>query len=154
MTPGEALGAPQERPVDSEGGQTVPTPLEAAARRWGAALDVVRSGTGGPAADEELKAAALGLGHEQRKETRKRAEGTEEEWRPPHAPHVVGRYGPRLVDEETGMPEAQTVRCVCEYPGCGATWQTQCASGRVREHVQRFGTVHLHRDPFGKVPTR
>jgi len=69
------------------------------------------------------------------------------EWRPDHAPHVLGRYTERVVDDQ-GLPEPQQVTAECEWPGCGARWKTTCSSGSVRTHIARFGALHLHRDPL------
>lgn len=71
---------------------------------------------------------------------------TWEQWNPPNVPHVKGTFTQRTIDPDTKLPEEQTVRARCEQ--CGATWQTRCSSGRVREHIQRFALVHAHRDPF------
>ena len=66
------------------------------------------------------------------------------EYRPRWAPHVVGRYGEREHDRETGEPEPQRVRMECER--CGDTHQVECRSGQPREHVAKFAILHLHRD--------
>jgi hypothetical protein len=68
------------------------------------------------------------------------------EYRPSFAPHVVGRYGARVWDAGLGRFEEQRIDMTCET--CAATMRRTCDSGRVREHVQRFGLQHLHRDPL------
>ena len=80
---------------------------------------------------------------------------SESEWRtyrPQHAPHVVGRYERRTFDQEAQMFRDQRIEMTCER--CGATWQTTCATGQVRTHIMRFGTVHLHRDPLAAPVVR
>jgi hypothetical protein len=69
------------------------------------------------------------------------------EWSPPFAPHVSGTWTPRTWDSY-GHPEPQAVKCRCSI--CGEEWQTVCSSGLVREHVSRFGVVHLHREVIGE----
>ena len=73
------------------------------------------------------------------------------EWSPPWAPHVLGRYTPRERDEVTGLCEAQQVFMVCRFRNpdgtlCGQTWQTTCASGNVRSHINNFAKAHAHKD--------
>lgn len=63
------------------------------------------------------------------------------------APHVVGTFGPALLDED-GKPEPRDVSIACEHPGCGATWKTKCSSGNLRGHVNNFAKMHVHRDVF------
>jgi hypothetical protein len=72
-------------------------------------------------------------------------------WRPPAAPHVEGEWTDRVFDER-GMPEPQLIKMRCEK--CGETWQTQCTSGLVRNHIQRFALIHLHRDVLNHVPKK
>lgn len=77
------------------------------------------------------------------------------EWRPPWALHVKGEYTPRERGP-SGFCEPQRVRMVCEFelsPGqrCGQTWQTTCASGNVRSHINNFAKAHAHFD-FASVP--
>ena len=69
-----------------------------------------------------------------------------QEWRPPAVPHVVGSFTLREFDSETGAPEPQKWTARCEV--CGVQFQGTCDSGQVLRHIQRFGVVHLHRDPF------
>lgn len=69
-----------------------------------------------------------------------------ETWSPPWAPHVVGRFEPRVYDAEEHRYEPQRVEIECV--SCGARHRTECASGNVRQRVQVFARVHLHRDPL------
>lgn len=69
-----------------------------------------------------------------------------QEWSPEGRSHIKGRYTTREVDPRTGLWDPQEVRVTCTV--CGDEWRTQCASGRVREHIVRFGVVHAHVDPF------
>ena len=71
-------------------------------------------------------------------------------YRPPFAIHVRGEFDERRVED--GMPVEQTVKVWCEWPGCNGYWQTRCASGRVRAHIQRYASQHLHRDPMAPIP--
>lgn len=66
----------------------------------------------------------------------------QESWRPPWAPHVVGRH------ERWDSTERTPIRYQCECERCGAVWQGECGTGRVRAHVERFARQHLHRDPL------
>jgi hypothetical protein len=76
------------------------------------------------------------------------------EWSPPWAPHVKGRYTSKVRGDE-GFCEPQRVTMVCTHREngqlCGATWQTVCASGNVRGHINNFAKVHAHKD-FAKAP--
>jgi hypothetical protein len=65
---------------------------------------------------------------------------------PPFAPHVVGRIEPREWDdvEKKHLPQAVVIRC----GHCGEEFRVVCEQGRPREHVMRFGSVHLHNDPL------
>jgi len=77
------------------------------------------------------------------------------EYRPDMAPHVVGRYEPRVFDAEEGRWEEQVIELSCEHPACKAVafpLRRKCDSGRVREHVARFALGHIHRDPFAGNP--
>ena len=72
------------------------------------------------------------------------------EWSPPWAPHVKGRYTPRTRGEN-GMCEPQHVYMLCAFKHndgriCGETWQTVCASGNVRRHINNFAKAHSHSD--------
>ena len=79
-------------------------------------------------------------------EARRQAQrDTWSEWRPPYAPHVLGRWTQRVFDDD-GLPEEQKVVVRCEFPGCGGVFERACTSGLVQQHVQRFAIVHLHRD--------
>lgn len=72
------------------------------------------------------------------------------DWSPAWAPHIKGRYTARIRDPESGRSEPQkvTMRCTHEGEGgvCGATWQTVCASGNVRVHINNFAKAHAHKD--------
>ena len=70
----------------------------------------------------------------------------EPEWSPDWAKHVIGRFTHREYDPMTGLPEPQKVEIKCSV--CGAEWKLECSSGHVRDHVNRFAGVHLHRDPL------
>lgn len=69
-------------------------------------------------------------------------------WAPRGVAHVAGRYEPRRWDPETRTYEEQRVEARCSYPGCGAEFRRSCSSGRVRELIATFASVHLHRDPL------
>jgi hypothetical protein len=63
------------------------------------------------------------------------------EWRPKWAPHVRGEHTPRVMDPETGLPESQKIRIVCER--CGATWgPSECTSGLVRNKIAAYALDH------------
>lgn len=96
---------------------------------------------------DEVRAAALAVAREDAA-ARRAAQGPES-WRPPSAPHVVGTWTPRSLDDK-GFPIPQRVECRCER--CGQTWGTLCGSGLVRAHVQRFALGHLHADPMARPP--
>lgn len=72
------------------------------------------------------------------------------EWSPAWALHVRGRYTEREWNAEAGMHEPQAVEMICGR--CQAAWKTMCASGHVRQHIEKFGLVHAHRDPLLDVP--
>ncbi len=74
-----------------------------------------------------------------------------EEFRPPWAPWVVGRYE-REVDPETGLPEPTVVRLKCER--CGDEHRARCGSGAPTQWVLRFAVAHAHRDPLDPLPKR
>lgn len=97
-----------------------------------------------------LASEAARLEHEARRQTQRE---TWSEWRPQHAPHVVGRWTQRVFDDD-GMPEEQRVEIRCEHPGCGAEFKRACISGLVQQHVQRFAIAHLHRDVFYVRPRK
>lgn len=66
---------------------------------------------------------------------------------PPWAPHVQGSFETRAIDPETGLPNEARVEAHCCT--CSADWQRTCSSGLMRQHINRFAGVHLHRDdPF------
>jgi len=66
------------------------------------------------------------------------------EWIPPNAPHVIGKYSDRTYGPNG--PDPQKVKVDCRT--CGEHWETDCDSGRVKEHISRFASQHLHRDPL------
>jgi len=67
------------------------------------------------------------------------------EFRPQFAPHVSGRFAERTFDHR-GLPNSQLWTAYCER--CGDAKQGSCDSGQVRQHIQRFAMVHLHKDPL------
>ena len=69
-----------------------------------------------------------------------------ESWSPHWAPHVVGTWTPRTVDEETGEVDPSIVRIVCGV--CNATHRVDCKTGNVRGWINRFASVHYHADPL------
>lgn len=77
------------------------------------------------------------------------------QWSPPWAPHVKGRYTEKCRGDQ-GFCEPQRVTMLCAFKHedgsvCGATWQTVCASGNVRGHINNFAKAHDHKD-FAAVP--
>lgn len=86
----------------------------------------------------KLAEAAGRAEYEGRKQARRETWG---EWRPPSAPHVLGRWTLRVLGDD-GMPEEQQVAIVCEH--CKAEYKRPCTSGLVKSHVQRFAIVHAH----------
>ncbi len=74
------------------------------------------------------------------------------DWTPEQALHVRGRYTAREWDAEAGLFEEQRVEATCTFEGCNAVFKRVCSSGRPRELIATFATVHLHRDAF--APTR
>lgn len=64
---------------------------------------------------------------------------------PPFATHVKGGWEKREADQ-IGLPAPQKIFMHCEK--CGENYQTTCTTGNVRSWINRFATVHLHRDPF------
>ena len=73
------------------------------------------------------------------------------EWRPDHAPHVLGRWSLRVFDDD-GMPEEQKVVITCDL--CGGRFERGCSSGLVQAHISRFAVVHLHRDALFVKPRK
>lgn len=71
---------------------------------------------------------------------------------PAFAPHVKGRYSPRVYDPELGEHEPQKVWAHCD--ACGEDYgPIECKSGRVRQHVDTWAaTGHLHRDRLDPRP--
>jgi len=60
------------------------------------------------------------------------------QYRPGHAPHVVGVFSVRRFED--GAPVTQIWKVLCER--CGATFRGRCSSGAVKAHIARFGGVH------------
>ena len=64
---------------------------------------------------------------------------------------MKGRYTKR--EFEDGLPQVQKWEAVCTFRGddgkpCASIYKGDCASGQVRLHIQKFGIVHRHSDPF------
>jgi hypothetical protein len=125
------------------------TPSDARAKY----VETVERYAAGRATVEEVAKAQADAAEVERAARRQALRETWTEWRPDHAKHVVGAWTARVFDDD-GMPEEQTVKMRCEYPGCGATMVRKCSSGLVQQHVQRFAIVHLHRDVFHVRPRR
>jgi hypothetical protein len=68
---------------------------------------------------------------------------------PKWAPHVVCEYTDRTLGDN-GLPEPQKFTCVCNFPGCNATWKGECMTGMIHTHVHRFAYAHYHKDPLNK----
>jgi hypothetical protein len=69
-----------------------------------------------------------------------------EEWRPPFAKHVLGRYTPREHDPETGIVDQMySIQCETCHQSFGPV---KCTTGAVREHITRFAIQHTHRNPL------
>lgn len=68
---------------------------------------------------------------------------------PSFAPLVKGEHDPRQNDPETGkvVPMRFTASCT----SCGERVEGVCDSGRVREKIDKWAILHLHRDPMGTV---
>lgn len=78
------------------------------------------------------------------------------QWSPAWAPHVLGSYTERVRDPGTGLCEPQHITMLCGFRHadgkvCGAAWQTTCATGNVRGHINRFAQVHAHKE-FAEPP--
>lgn len=65
------------------------------------------------------------------------------------APHVTSDFPHKTVDED-GRVEPMKVNMRCSL--CGESFQYTCDSGAPQQHVQKFGLLHLHRDPFKAGP--
>jgi len=61
------------------------------------------------------------------------------EWSPPGS-SVRGRHEPESFDEGRRQPQAVEARC----EACGDSWRGSCESGRVREKIARFASLHRH----------
>lgn len=67
-----------------------------------------------------------------------------ETFSPKWCPHVSGQYD-RGFDAD-GKPEPTWVELSCSF--CHETYKIKCESGAPRQHVLRWASVHLHRDPM------
>jgi len=73
---------------------------------------------------------------------------------PPWAPHVVGRFQLRQLDDDN-IPLEAPVEATCTFQGCGATFKRQCSSGLMKRHIANFAMNHVHRDAFrDPLPTK
>jgi hypothetical protein len=64
-------------------------------------------------------------------------------WVPLSAPaFITGRYAERVFDHETRTFDPQAVEAACGK--CKAILRHSCESGRPREWIARFVTVHRH----------
>jgi dTMP kinase len=63
---------------------------------------------------------------------------------PQWAPHVKGMYEERWIDPETQIPDPQRWWVSCDI--CHAKHQGSCQSGGVKTWINRFASVHPHRD--------
>ena len=61
-------------------------------------------------------------------------------WSPTFAPHVVGTFGERKLDDD-GNPEPQRIEMVCNV--CKATHRYDCTSGAVRSRISSFAASHI-----------
>lgn len=68
-----------------------------------------------------------------------------ETWSPHWAPHVVGTWTPRVVDED-GEVEPAIVEISCAK--CGGRHRVECRTGNVRGWINKFAAVHFHADPL------
>lgn len=59
-------------------------------------------------------------------------------------PHVEGRYTERVYDSASQTFETQDVEATCRI--CGDKHRMKCDSGRVRERIARFASLHLHEE--------
>ena len=65
-----------------------------------------------------------------------------EQWSPRWAPHASGSFDRAMGPD--GKPEPTWVQLSCSV--CNATHQVKCESGAPTHWIQRWATVHLHRD--------
>jgi hypothetical protein len=65
---------------------------------------------------------------------------------PPFAPLVGAVHDVRRNDPVTGQVEPMKFRVTCQ--GCSETYDGVCDTGRVRERVNKWAILHLHRDTF------
>lgn len=70
-------------------------------------------------------------------------------WNPHFAPAVTGMHEPRAFDPTTRTFDPQRFRVVCV--SCGDTFEGVCDSGRIRQKIDKWAVMHLHRDnePIG-----
>lgn len=72
-------------------------------------------------------------------------------WSPIATPHVAGRYTRRVWDPESKTFEPQQVEAKCTI--CNQEWRTTCESGRVRERIAKFASLHLHEEMKRRTKT-
>jgi hypothetical protein len=65
----------------------------------------------------------------------------ENTYSPKWAPHVVGSFETRAIDE-SGLPEEKKVEARCSV--CGGTFQRTCTSGLMRQWINTFASAHVH----------
>lgn len=65
---------------------------------------------------------------------------------PPFAPLVGAVHDVRKHDPATGKVEPMRFHVACS--SCGDTYVGVCDSGRVREKINKWALMHLHRDAF------
>jgi hypothetical protein len=65
------------------------------------------------------------------------------EYSPKWAPHVKGRYSPRVLDPETKLPEEQRVEARCTL--CGDRYKNVCRQGMPRNYILKFASFHSHK---------
>jgi hypothetical protein len=68
-----------------------------------------------------------------------------EEWKPRWAPDWISAWYEPRVRGSDGLPEPQKFGCRCSR--CGAEWNGECMSGKVRNHIQKFAKVHMTLHP-------
>ena len=66
-----------------------------------------------------------------------------QEWSPPWAPHVLGRYTAREQPLEGEPQQPQRVEAVCKKCG-GEPWRGVCTTGNVRGKISTFALEHRH----------
>ena len=68
-------------------------------------------------------------------------------YKPAFAPFVTGEHDPRRSDPETGLVVPMRFTASCSK--CGEKVEGVCDSGRVREKIDKWAILHLHRDVLG-----